>query len=310
MSKSETKSKFERRKHEFRRLVLSFNACSDFDFVSDFEFRSSDLIPPPAQMYRSEGNMTLALDIPVCPPSLLQRFDPRWKLASLLIAALGIAWLRCLGPALAALAGTLLLVALARAPWGWYLRRLGTATVMYALFLIWLPLAPEAGDATLDLGWLSVSLTGFLRLTVLSAKLAGMISLILVLLATTPLPDTFKAARALGLPRLLVLLMLLTYRYVFLLIEEFVRLRIALRVRGFRNRANLHSYRTIAQVSGTLLVRGQERADRVGQAMRCRGFDGEFRTLHAFHAGWRDGAAFAAIVGCVAGLACWDWFVR
>jgi cobalt/nickel transport system permease protein len=254
--------------------------------------------------------MTLALDIPVCPPSFVQRFDPRWKLASLLIAALGIAWLRSLGPALAALAGAMLLVALARTPWRWYLRRLGTATVMYALFLIWLPLAPEAGDAAIDFGFLTVSLTGVLRLLVLSAKLAGMISLMLVLLATTPLPDTFKAARALGLPRLLVLLMLLTYRYVFLLIEEFARLRIALRVRGFRNRADLHSYRTIGQVSGTLLVRSQERADRVGQAMRCRGFDGEFRALHEFQAGWRDGVMFAAIVGFVAGLACWDWLVR
>ena len=136
-----------------------------------------------------------------------------------------------------------------------------------------------------------------------------MISLMLVLLATTPLPDVFKAARALGMPRLLVLLLLLTYRYVFLLMDEFARLRIALRVRGFRNRATLHSYRTIGQVSGTLLVRSQERSDRVGQAMRCRGFDGEFRTLHEFHAGGRDVAAFITIVGFAAGLLLWDWLV-
>jgi cobalt/nickel transport system permease protein len=254
--------------------------------------------------------MTLALDIPVCPPSFLQRFDPRWKLASLLTAALAIVWLQNCGPAVAALAGSLLLVGLAKTPWRWYLRRLAAATTMYVLFLIWLPLVPEAGDRVIDLGFLTLSLTGLLRLIVLSAKLAGMISLMLVLLATTPLPDAFKAARSLGMPRLLVFLMLLTYRYVFLLMEEFARLRIALRVRGFRNRANLHSYRTIAQVSGTLLVRSQERSDRVGQAMRCRGFDGEFRTLHEFHAGWRDGAAFGTIVGSAAGLLVWDWLVR
>lgn len=254
--------------------------------------------------------MTLALDLPVCPPSFLQRFDPRCKLASLLLAALGIALLRSGVPALMALAASLLLVGLARVPWRWYLRRLATATAMYVLFLVWLPLVPEAGDATIELGRLTVSLPGLLRLTVLSAKLAGMISLMLVLLATTPLPEVFKAARALGLPRLLVLLLLLTYRYVFLLMEEFARLRIALRVRGFRNSANLHSYRTIGQVAGTLLVRSQERSDRVAQAMRCRGFDGEFRTLHEFRAGWRDGAAFMAIVGCTAWLLAWDWLMR
>ena len=144
--------------------------------------------------------------------------------------------------ALTGLAGSLLLVAAARVPWGWFVRRLGAALTMYVLFLVWLPLVPQTGDALWDLGFVTLSQTGFFRLIVLSAKLAGMISLVLVMLATTPLPDTFKAACAMGLPRLLVLLMLLAYRYSFLLMEEFARLRIALRVRSFRNRADLHSY--------------------------------------------------------------------
>jgi cobalt/nickel transport system permease protein len=101
-------------------------------------------------------------------------------------------------------------------------------------------------------------------------------------MATTPLPNLFKAARAIYVPRLLVFLLLLTYRYVCLLLEEFGRLRVALRVRGFRNGADMHSYRTIGQVAGTMLVRGHERSERVAQAMRCRGFDGQFRSLHAF----------------------------
>jgi cobalt/nickel transport system permease protein len=254
--------------------------------------------------------MTLAFDLPDCRPSFLQRMDPRWKLAGLLLAALSFALLRTWGPALAALAGTLLLVTLARLPWRWYGRRLATALVMYFLFLIWLPLLPEEGHATLDLGILRISWTGLLRLIVLSANLTSMISLMLVLLATTSVSDTFKAARALHLPKLLVFLMLLTFRYVSLLMEEFARLRIALRVRGFRNRSNLHSYRTIGQVAGTLLVRSHERSERVGHAMRCRGFDGEFHSLHDFHTLWRDVLVFGLIVGYVVGLVVWVWFVR
>src|SRR5260370_2274755 len=53
--------------------------------------------------------MTLAFDLPDCKASFLQRMDPRWKLAALLLAALSFALLRTWGPALAALAGTLLL---------------------------------------------------------------------------------------------------------------------------------------------------------------------------------------------------------
>jgi cobalt/nickel transport system permease protein len=250
--------------------------------------------------------MTLAFDLPTCPPSLFQRIDPRWKLAGLLLAAVATLNLRTWAPALSALAGALLLVMLARLPMAWYVRRLVASLVMFALFLAWLPFVVQSGDETYDVGYLTLSITGLTRLIVLSAKIAGMISLMLVLLATTPVPTIFKAARALWMPRLLVFLLLLTYRYVFLLMEEFARLRIALRVRGYRNRADLHSYRTIGQVAGTLLVRSHERSERVSQAMRCRGFDGEFRALDDFRTAWPDVLAFAVIVGYAASLLAWD----
>ena len=105
--------------------------------------------------------MTLALDLPDCPPSFLQGFDPRWKLASLLTAALAFALLRHCGPAVAALAGSLLLVALARTPWSWYVRRIATATVMYVLFLVWLPfVARKRAMRRRPLGMLTISQTG------------------------------------------------------------------------------------------------------------------------------------------------------
>ena len=91
---------------------------------------------------------------------------------------------------------------------------------------------------------------------------------------------------------------------------EFGRLRTALRVRGYRNRMTVHSYRTIAHVAGTLLVRGAERADRVGQAMRCRGFDGRFRSLTEFHTRPADVAAFLATVAVALGLLVWDVLSR
>jgi cobalt/nickel transport system permease protein len=250
--------------------------------------------------------MTLGFDVPTCPPSFVQRFDPRWKLAGLLLAALTTLNLHTCAPGVAALAGALLLVALARLPLGWYLRRLAASLAMFVLFLAWLPFVVQEGHETLEIGIVTLSLTGLERLIVLSAKIASMISLMLVLLATTPLPGIFKAARALWMPRLLVFLMLLTYRHVFLLMDEFARLRTALRVRGFRNRADLHSYRTIGQVAGTLLVRSHERAERVGQAMRCRGFDGEFRALDDFRTAWPDPLAFTLIVGYAVGLLAWD----
>ena len=84
----------------------------------------------------------------------------------------------------------------------------------------------------------------------------------------------------------------------------------ALRVRGFRNRPDLHSYRTIGQVAGTLLVRSHERSERLAQAMRCRGFDGRFRSLHAFRTTVADVLAFALVVGYAACVLAGDWAGR
>jgi cobalt/nickel transport system permease protein len=250
--------------------------------------------------------MTLAFDLPTCPPSFLQRVDPRWKLAAVLLASLAIAMLRSAGPALVALGGAFVLVALARVPATWLLRRLAVAMTLFVLLLVWLPFVIEEKHEILDLGVVRLSLTGLERLIRLSACLASMLCLVLMMLATTPLNDIFKAAGALYVPRVLVFVMLLTYRYVFLLMEEFARLRIALRVRGFRNRANLHSYRTIGQVAGTLLVRSHERSERVAQAMQARGFDGQFRSLQDFSTRGLDVVVFVLIVGYAFFLLAWD----
>jgi cobalt/nickel transport system permease protein len=80
-------------------------------------------------------------------------------------------------------------------------------------------------------------------------------------------------------------------------------------VRGFRNRANLQSYRTIGQVAGTLLVRSHERSERVGQAMGCRGFDGEFRSLSEFRTTSLDVLVFTTITGAIIALGAWEWVV-
>lgn len=249
--------------------------------------------------------MTLALAIPPCPPSLLRQLDPRWKLLALVLAALGTSLLRT-GPAvLLALTGALLLVALARLPWRWYTARLGSLALFLVLFLLPLPFLLTDEGPTWGWGYLQISRRGLTVALVLAGKALTIVSLMLVLLATAPLDSTLKGARALGVPGVLVQVALLTYRYLFLLGDELARLRIALRVRGYRNRASRHSYRTIGHVAGTLLVRGYERAERVGHAMRCRGFDGQFRTLSAFQTRAVDVLAFLLLVLAGAGV----WWV-
>jgi cobalt/nickel transport system permease protein len=254
--------------------------------------------------------MTLAFSSPPQTTSFLSRLDPRWKLAALLIAATVVATLHTLPAAVSALVAALLLALLARLPRRWFLERLGAAALFLALFTLPLPwLLPGEGPVW-TLGPFRLSWHGVEAALLLAAKGTALVTLFLMEQATAPLEATLKAAHALRIPGLFVQLGLLTHRYVFVLAEELRRLRIALRVRGYRNRIRRHSYRTAGHIAGTLLVRGYERAERVGHAMRCRGFDGQFRSLTAFTTRPADVGAFLLITASAAALALWDWLPR
>jgi cobalt/nickel transport system permease protein len=80
----------------------------------------------------------------------------------------------------------------------------------------------------------------------------------------------------------MVHLLLITYRYLFVLEQEYQRLLRAMKIRNFHPKTNLHSYRTYAYLVGMLFVRASERARRVHSAMICRGFSGRFFSLRRF----------------------------
>jgi cobalt/nickel transport system permease protein len=250
--------------------------------------------------------MSLAVEHLTPRVSLFARFDARWKLAALVLAAFAAAALRSTMVLAAALALALFIAAVARVPGRWFRLRLGVVLFSLMPFFFLLPLTIDRGGPSKEILGLRLSADGLIVACELTCRTLAIVTLMLVLLASAPLHVTLRAARCLYVPGLLVQLMLLSYRYVFLLLDELNRLRIAVRVRGFRGLANRHSYRTISRVAGTLLVRGAERAERVSQAMRCRGFDGNFRTLDEFQTTWRDVALFTVIVGAFAGLVVWD----
>jgi cobalt/nickel transport system permease protein len=242
--------------------------------------------------------------------SPVSHLDPRWKLAALLIAASGVVVLQNLLSAALALLGAIALGILARLPLRWALARLGLTLLVLAPFLVLLPLVQRDLESLWSIGPVHFSMAGVWLGLVLVFKSLALVLLVLTLLASTPLPALFKAAQSLRFPGLIVQMAALAYRYVGVLAAELDRLRIALRVRGYRNRATVHCYRTVGHVGGTLFVRGYEQAERVEQAMKCRGFDGHFRTLHDFHTRWSDVVFFLLTVAGAGGLILLDLFGR
>jgi cobalt/nickel transport system permease protein len=250
--------------------------------------------------------MTLALRHREVPDSLLARWDARWKLAAILAASGGVAALDRVAPAAAALGLGLLMLALAGLPFRWVRNRLGLLTLAAFPFLIILPFTLDTAGPGFDLGPVRLSERGLFAGFAVFCRCLAIGSFGLVLLGTAPIHHTFTAAHRFKIPGRIIWLALLAYRYSFLLGEELRRLRIALRVRGFRANATRHSYRTLGHVVGATLVRGSDRAERVSDAMRCRGFDGRFHTLTEFRTTTADVLGFLALLAATIVLVIWD----
>ena len=109
----------------------------------------------------------------------------------------------------------------------------------------------------------------------------------IVLAASTSFPDLLVAMRAVGVPRLLVSIFGLMWRYLFVLVDEATRLMRARAARsgqsdspGHKNGGSLSwRARVTGGMAGNLFLRGFERSDRIYMAMVSRGYDGEARSL-------------------------------
>jgi cobalt/nickel transport system permease protein len=126
-----------------------------------------------------------------------------------------------------------------------------------------------APGVTVSAGWIS-----FASILV---KFALTISAALLLIATTSFPGICRGLRRLGFPALFVSQLLFLYRYLFVLMEETMRVVRARDMRSFGTRGT--GGRVFIRIVGTLFLRTVERAERIYGAMLARGFRGEVPTM-------------------------------
>lgn len=147
---------------------------------------------------------------------------------------------------------------------------------------------------------------GFTRFFSVMLKSWLSVQAAIVLASSTPFPELLRAMRAVGIPRLLVGMFGLMWRYIFVLADEGLRLERARAARsGTRNIAQVApAYglgkdldfpmddrrvpeggsifwraRVTGGLAGSLFLRAFERSDRIYVAMLSRGYNGEVRLL-------------------------------
>jgi len=132
---------------------------------------------------------------------------------------------------------------------------------------------------TLPLTYSGDSFSGGEIATLIALKTNAIFCCFLALIATSSAASLGYALDTLGMPTKLTFLFLFSYRQLFIINQEYNRLKRAARLRGFTPRNNLHTYRTYSYLFAMTLVKSWNRADRVHQAMLLRGFSGKLVPL-------------------------------
>lgn len=125
---------------------------------------------------------------------------------------------------------------------------------------------------TVSGGWvsfLSIMLKFFLTIT--SA---------LLLIATTSFPGICRALQKFGIPDIFISQLLFLYRYIFVLVEEAMKVVRARDMRSFGKRGK--EIKAFTGIVGTLFLRTVERAERIYLAMLSRGFSGTLHTIKPY----------------------------
>lgn len=216
------------------------------------------------------------LDRLSCRDTIVHRLDPRAKVvATMLFVVAVVSFPRYevlsllpffLFPVLMATLGDI--------PAGFIARKV-LAVSPFVLFVgIFNPLFDQ-GTVAIGPG-VSVS-AGWVSFASILVKFALTISAALLLIATTSFPGVCRALRRLGFPALFVSQLLFLYRYLFVLMEEAMRVVRARDMRSFGRRGA--GVRVFVRIVGTLFLRTVERAERIYGAMLARGFRGEVPTM-------------------------------
>jgi len=150
--------------------------------------------------------------------------------------------------------------------------------VMIAIFVPFFKEGEVAGSYNIWLWQVSVTYDGLQVLTNILAKAWLSILSLILLTSSTKLANLLRGLEQLRMPRVMVMILSFMYRYLFVLVDEVMRMKQARDSRNFGGK-RLWQIRTIGNMIGTLFIRSYERGERVYAAMVARGFDGQTRTL-------------------------------
>jgi cobalt/nickel transport system permease protein len=244
---------------------------------------------------------------------LLQSLDPRAKLLGALALLIAISMSQNLIVIAALYALTLPLAAASRVPMRFYFKRVWVFmpffTGIVALPALFSPFTPGAPLLTLiDLAsprvHLAITLPGVITAGFLLLRVGASVSIAVLLILTTRWATLLKAMRVLRVPQAFVLILGMTYRYIYVLLHAANNMFLARESRVVGRVSGAEERRWLAASIGTLFAKSYALSDEVYLAMQSRGFRGEAQVMDEI--AWRGADwAWLGVFVAVADVAVW-----
>ncbi len=229
---------------------------------------------------------------------LLQKLDPRVKILAVLPLIVIAALARRLWVIVALFAAAVVLALLSKVPLATLAKRVWLGVLTFTGFISFPALFLTPGQAIYTLPLLGWTVTEHgLRAAmylIMRAETAATFSVLLVL--CTSWSNVLKALRVLRLPIVLVVILGMTYRYIFLLLRNAHDMFMSRKSRMVGHLNAREQRRAATASGGVLMSKTIQLSGDVYLAMRSRGFQGEVYVLDEFQTHWFDWAVLAVFI--------------
>jgi cobalt/nickel transport system permease protein len=215
--------------------------------------------------------------------SPLQRWDPRFKIATLLFLIVCVALLKTLPVALFALGIAAIILFSAALPMHFVSHGLAFIVVFLLPFFVVMPVT-YPGEAAFTIIGLPFAWEGLRIASLIFIKALSVVLISFAIFGSSRFDVSMLALQHLKCPPLVVQMLLFTYRYTFVFLDEMRRMYTSMRSRGFVAQADRKTLRVFGHFVGTLLVHSFERTERVYKAMLSKGYQGQLHSMVTFRA--------------------------
>jgi len=186
----------------------------------------------------------------------------------------------------------------------YFLRRVWVFIPFFTVIIAVPALFVTPGTALINLGIFTITNQGVWTAAFLVLRVATAVSISTLLVLTTEWHKLLYSLGVLGVSDFIIFILILCYRYIFVLVRLFDKFLFARRSRLIIDVSWRDNLRFMAQTSGILFIRSLKLADEVYLAMKSRGFDSNVNTNSSTSLEKRD-YLLAVSVFIVIGVLVW-----